>query len=107
MWEIKYLKIFRISSEVTSLESYVDKHWKGVSAVYQKAIVFFVDPQYGATKFKACIPQSGKYPAFTVIYVANPQRNICGEFGAQGEIRTLTPVKAGDFETFFLSDFKQ
>jgi hypothetical protein len=23
---------------------------------------------------------------------------LCGLFGAQGEIRTLTPVKAGDFE---------
>ena len=66
---------------------------------YQKTFVFFVEPQYGATKFKAYIPQSGKYPAFTVIYVANLQRNICGVFGAQGEIRTLTPVKAGDFES--------
>ena len=59
--------------------------------MYQKAFVFFVEPQYGATKFKTCIPQSGKYPAFTVIYVANLQRNICGEFGAQGDDHT--PLK--------------
>jgi hypothetical protein len=27
------------------------------------------------------------------------QVTMCGEFGAQGEIRTHTPVKAGDFES--------
>jgi hypothetical protein len=32
-------------------------------------------------------------------YVVSLLTNICAEFGAQGEIRTLTPVKAGDFES--------
>ena len=31
----------------------------------------------------------------------------CGNYGAQGEIRTHTPVKAGDFETLSLIDFKR
>ena len=59
----------------------------------------FSEPQNGTTKFKACIHAPGKYPDFTVIYATNLLVNICGEFGAQGESRTHTPVKAGDFES--------
>ena len=67
--------------------------------MYQRSAIHSFQSHYRATKNKVCIPKPGKYPDLTVSYMTKLQLTMCGEFGAQGESRTHTPVKAGDFES--------
>ena len=67
--------------------------------MYQRSTIYFVHSHYIATKNKGCIHKPVKYPDLTVSYMTKLQVIMCGEFGAQGESRTHTPVKAGDFES--------